>query len=56
MSKEILKCEMCGIEDSSVKNIGFILCPPCTEKLGASMDEVEKYRNREEEFDGGGGA
>lgn len=52
---KILKCEMCGKQDKSVKKIGFTLCPACNKKLGKSMEAAFKY-NREHEFDGGGGA
>lgn len=51
-----LKCQMCGIENNTVKDMGYKLCPKCNKELGESIEEVEKHRNRNEEFDGGGGA
>ncbi len=49
-----LKCMCCGLQDETVKDLGWKLCPKCDDKLAKSIDAVEKHRHLNPEFDGGG--
>ena len=49
-----LTCDGCGLQDATVKDMGWKFCPMCDKQMQKSVDAVERNRDRNFEFDGGG--
>jgi len=43
----MLKCEHCGIQNETVKEMGYILCPECNKKLSEAMDAIREMQSHD---------
>lgn len=43
----ILKCDMCGKQDATVKDMGYKLCPTCDTAMAEAYDAKQEMESRE---------